>query len=234
MSARLDLQRPLDLLRERRRELGLPEVAQVRLSQRRDLLRGGLLGAGLVVVVAVVGLGLQLRQQWVSAELARATLVEVKVTSLENDLLKRRGQVQKLATANQNLARALAATPSGAALMRELQLRVPEGIQLTAMKPAGATGITLEGLAQGSAAFVRINALLLELERSVLLREPRLEKASRNPPDAKEAPGQVGFVIRAALADLSSAPALASSLRDLGADGQLRRLQLLRQEGLLP
>jgi type IV pilus assembly protein PilN len=224
----------MDLLRERRRELGLLEVEQVRLTQRRALFLGGLGGAALVVLVGLVGVALQLRQQWVSAGLERATLVEAKVTSLENDLLARRAQVQKLATANRNLAKALAATPSGAALMRELQLRVPEGIQLTAMKPAGATGITLEGLAQGSAAFVRINALLLELERSALLREPRLEKASRNPADAKEAPGQVVFAIRATLADLASAPALASSLRDLGADGQLRRLLLLRQERLLP
>jgi type IV pilus assembly protein PilN len=234
VSARLDLQRPMDLLRESRRELGLPELEQVRLGQRRALLQGGLLGAGLVLLVGVVGLGLQLRHQWVSAEQERARLVEAKVTSLENDLLARRAQLQKLGDANQNLAKALAATPSGAALMRELQLRVPEGIQLTAMKPAGATGISLEGLAQGSAAFVRINALLLELERSVMLREPRLEKASRNPPDANEAPGQVVFAIRATLADLASAPALASSLRNLGADGQLRRLLLLRQERLLP
>ena len=234
MIARLDLRRPMDLLRERRRELGLPEFEQVRLSQRRDLFRGGLCGVGLVLFVGMVGVVMQLRQQWVSAELNRVESVEAKVTGLESNLLGRRRQLQQLRTSNQNLAKALAAIPSGAALMRELQLRVPEGIQLTALKPAGGAGITLEGLAQGSAGFVRINALMLELERSLLLGEPRLEKAARNPPDAKEAPGQVAFAIRASLADLADGPALQSSLRELGADGQLRRLQLLRQEGLLP
>ncbi|MEY3462659.1 MAG: hypothetical protein RLZZ468_437, partial [Cyanobacteriota bacterium] len=76
MMATLDLHRPIDLLRERRRELALADPEAVLLSQRRDLLKGCLWAAGLVGVVAVMGLGLLMRQQWVSASLDRVTLVE--------------------------------------------------------------------------------------------------------------------------------------------------------------
>lgn len=234
MSASLDLRHPIDLLRERRQELALAEPTQVRLNQRQALLRGGLWGAGLVLLVGVVGVALQLRQQWVNAELERVALQEARVTSLEGELTARRQLLQQLAAANRKLAEALAATPSGAALMRELQLRVPEGIQLTAVKTQAGTAISLEGLAQDPRSFERINALLLELGRSLLIRAPKLEKAARNPADAKQGPGQVAFAIRASLVGLETAPALEASLRELGAEGQLRRLQLLRREGLLP
>lgn len=234
MNARLDLQRPIDLLRERRQELALPEPGRVRRSQRRDLLQGGLWAAGLVALVAAVGVAVSLRQQWVSAELERVALLEARVTSLDSDLTVRRQQLLRQRAANETLAKALAATPSGAALMRELQLRVPEGIQLTAVKTQAGSSISLEGLAWDPGSFVRINALMLELGRSRLIREPKLEKAARNPADAKQGSGQVAFAIRAALLQLADAPALESDLRELGADGQLRRLQLLRREGLLP
>lgn len=234
MTATLDLHRPIDLLRERRRELALADPEAVLLSQRRDLLKGCLWAAGLVGVVAVMGLGLLMRQQWVSASLDRVTLVEAKVAGFERDLQGRRLQLGQLRQSNQKLARALAGTPSGAALMRELQLRVPEGLQLGALRKGAGDSLSLEGLAQDPQAFLRINALMLELQQSALIREPKLEKAARNPADAREAPGQVAFTIRARLADLGAAPQLEATLRGLGADGQVRRLQLLRRERLLP
>jgi type IV pilus assembly protein PilN len=236
MSASLDLGHRVDLLRERRQELNLPDPRLVQQQQRRDLLKGGLWAVGLVGVIGALGVALLMRQQWVSVELDRVAVVEAQVASLERDLTSSRQQLLQLRTGNKTLAEALAATPSGAALMRELQLRVPEGIQLTSLKKSAGNTLSLEGLAQGPGSFVRINALLLELGQSALIREPKLVKAARNPADAKEATaaGLVAFEISATLADLAATPDLEATLRSLGAEGQVKRLQLLRREGLLP
>jgi hypothetical protein len=95
---------------------------------------------------------------------------------------------------------------------------------------------------------VRINALLLQLQRSAHFQADgvKLTKVERQPastpdtPAAKTAsaakppqPGPVGFEIRAPFAPLDPQQQL-DLLRRLGSEGMAQRLQLLRQEGLMP
>lgn len=235
MTSTLDLNRRIDLLRERRQELSLLTPGQVVDEQRRLVRQGAWLGAALVGAVAAVGLVVTLRHQFVSASLDRVTLVERRMENLQSDLQARTAALAEQRTSNTTLARALATTPSGAALMRDLQARSPEGLQLVSVALSGST-LTLKGVASDPAAFERINVLELQLDQSPLLSEAKLVKASRageqRGRNALPA-GQVAFELQVKLRDLAGSPALETTLRQLGADGLEKRLQLLRKEGLL-
>lgn len=234
MTSTLDLNRRVDLLRERRQELRVLTPAEVLQEQLNLLARGGVWGAAIVGGVVALGLLITLRQQFVNASLGRVAAVEQQLSSLQNELNSRRAALQPKQSSSSALARALTTTPSGAALMRDLQDRVPQGVRLRELKVSGAV-VTLIGEAQDPSGFERINALQLQLGGSPLLSEPRLTKASRNPAQGAKptAPDRVAFEMQAQLRDLASSPGLQATLRRLGADGMEKRLQLMRQEGLL-
>ncbi|MEB3264935.1 MAG: pilus assembly protein, partial [Synechococcus sp.] len=78
--------RPPDLLRERRQALGIPELPEQLTSTEQLLIRGALVGGGLVVlVIAIAGL-LFWRSQAVRAELDRLTAIEAQVKVLEGQV----------------------------------------------------------------------------------------------------------------------------------------------------
>jgi type IV pilus assembly protein PilN len=86
-------------------------------------------------------------------------------------------------------------------------------------------------------AFARVNALELQLQQSPLLQadQVKLLKASRRASDDQnpELAGQVGFELSARLSKALPVAQEAAILRQLGADGIVRRLQLLERENLL-
>ncbi|KMM17013.1 hypothetical protein SYNGFB01_07090 [Synechococcus sp. GFB01] len=234
------------MLRERRQELGLATPGDVVLEQREVLRRGGIWGLGVLAGAAALGLLATLGQRLVNVSLVKAMEVDAQMASLQNVLQAREANLQQQRAGNITLAKALAAIPSAAALMRDLQERVPEGVQLTEVKRTGST-VTLTGLVSDPASFVRLNVLQLQLAQSPLLSEPRLLKATRaTGSDAKAtadvqpvaaarpASSQVAFEIQAQARDLAADPALEGTLGRLGAQGLMKRLQLLRKEGLLP
>lgn len=237
MSAQLDLAAGLDLLRERRRELGLAEPQELLARQRGQLVRGCGWAMLLVGGVALLGVLLTVRAQSVLASLDREALVEAKVAELEQALNGRNKSLEQLSSANRNLASALVAIRSGSALMRDLQLRVPQGVRLRVVKIL-ADSLEIKGEARDPLSFARINALQLQLARSPLL-DPQgvvLTQAERIRGEATQAMGtnQVGFQLTARLRPPLAAGQEALILRQLGADGMVRRLQLLQSEGLLP
>jgi Tfp pilus assembly protein PilN len=236
MTSTLDPTRRIDLLRERRQELDLATPGEVVREQRQLLRRACLWGAGLVVVVGALGIVVSAGQWIATAKLREVEQVEADLASTQSNLDARRAALQKQRSSNTILAKALAATPSGAALMRDLQERVPQGVQLSDLKRSGA-GVTLVGLVQDPVSFLRLNALELQLAQSPLLSQPKLVKATRNPPEGganASVPGKVAFEIQAQLRDLAADPTTVDTLRRLGADGLVKRLQLLRKEGLMP
>jgi type IV pilus assembly protein PilN len=132
--------------------------------------------------------------------------------------------------ANADLVKGLIAVRSGSALMRDLQLRVPAGVQLTAATEEG-RGYRLKGVSRDPQAFARINAFQLQLKRSPLL-DPNgvtLVKASRGAAGS----GLVSFELLVNVRPPISPPAEKQILTQLGAEGLVRRLNLLQQEGLL-
>lgn len=229
---------PFDLLRDKREELGLPEPAQAREDTRRTLINGVVIGSGLLgLALGITGL-LFLRGFFVKAEIDRLAPVEAEEKQLQARLTASQTKLAALQGRNKQLVEGLIGTRSSSALMRDLQLRVPEGVQLTdAQQQEG--GMVLKGRASDPEAFVRINALQLDLKRSPLLDAAEgvtLLKASRDRsgPNEKGAAPAVAFELRFAFREAIPPASEKLILEQLGAEGLSRRFALLQKENLLP
>lgn len=230
----------LDLLRERRLEIGQQTIASV-LSERRGLLwRGFTLGALVLGVVLGVTSLVYLRHLMVKSQMGQLNQVEEQEASLRQELSRRRSRLQAITALNQSLSDALTGVRPTSALMSELQLRTPQGVQLLSVDSSDAN-LVLRGVAIDPLAFARINAMQLELRRSPLF-DPA--STSLNKLERKELPGvssdpklprpvPVQFELTARLVQLKEAR-MQQVLRQLGSTGMARRLELLQQEGLLP
>jgi type IV pilus assembly protein PilN len=229
----------LDLLREKRQELNLPEPAEASIQRRRWLLQGVVIGAALVGVSLGVAVLVFLRALIVSSAIEALDTVEAEVQLFETQLNASRAKLNGVTKANQDLVKGLLAVRSGSAVLRDLQMRVPEGIQLTSAAEEG-SGYRLKGLSRDPQAFARINALQLQLKRSPLL-DPNsitLVKASReaavaSTPQAQSVVAPVNFEIQVNFRPAITPLAEKQILTQLGSDGLVRRLDLLQKEGLL-
>ena len=219
-----------DLLREKRQELNLPEPVAVATQGRQRLVQGVAIGVALIGLSLGVAVLVLLRALMVSAAVDRLGTVEAEVQLFETQLTSARGKLKGVENANADLVKGLIAVRSGSALMRDLQLRVPAGVQLTAATEEG-SGYRLKGVSRDPQAFARINAFQLQLMRSPLL-DPNgvtLVKASRGDAGA----GPVSFELLVSFRPPISPLAEKQMLTQLGAEGLVRRLDLLQQEDLL-
>jgi type IV pilus assembly protein PilN len=228
-----------DLLREKRQELNLPDPAEASIQVRRLLVKGVVIGAAMVGVSLGVAVLVFWRAWMVSSATEGLGTVKAEVQLFETQLNASRTKLQEALKDNQDLVKGLLAVRSGSAVLRDLQMRVPEGIQLTSAAEEG-TGYLLKGLSRDPQAFARINALQLQLKRSPLL-DPNaitLVKASREPatadtPQAQSVVAPVNFEIQVNFRPKISPLAEKQILTQLGAEGLVRRLDLLQKEGLL-
>lgn len=228
----------LDLLREPRQEIGQQTIAAVLAERRRLLLQGTGIGAVLLgVVLGITGL-VFLRHQLVRSQMGQLEQVEAQASALQQQLASRNKQITAITDVNRQLSDALSDVRPTSALMADLQLRTPDGVQLLSAE-AGTDNLNLKGLAGDPLAFERINALELELRRSPLL-DPqgislsRLERKAETTDKSKGgAATPVEFAISAKFASLDAAR-LQQVLRGLGSEGMARRLELMQREGLLP
>lgn len=235
----------LDLLRERRKELGQESMVSALLQRRPLLLRGALIGAivlgGSVLATALVFL----RFQYVRMQTAQLTRFEAESTQMQAEMAASRAKLDQLAATNRSLTEGLTTLRTSSALLADLQLRTPEGIQIQSAEAEG-SNLVLKGQALDPLAFARINALQLELSRSPLLKPKgvALVKLERVPPSDAPAgqagaptpaptPATVRFELSGPFATLPPARQL-SVMRQLGSEGMVRRLQLLQAEGLIP
>lgn len=236
-----------DLLRERRQEIDQHPMAPVLAGRRALVLRGWAIGAGVLGLLLGFTALVSLRHQMVKTEMGQLNQVEAEAETLRAELGKRNKRLATITDVNRQLSTALSNVRPSSALLSELQLRTPAGVQLLSAE-AGENGLVLKGVAQDPMAFARINAMQLELRRSPLLDplginlsklERRSEGASTSPtptampgaPPAGMAPVQ--FEITGRFADLQ-ALRLEQVLQQLGSSGMARRLQLMQREGLLP
>jgi type IV pilus assembly protein PilN len=230
---------PFDLLREKREELGLLEPAEASALTRETLLKGVVIGAALLGVSLGIAALLALRSTMQASRLEKLETVEAEVEQFETRLQGERTRLTQLNSANQELVKGLIGARSGSALMRDLQLRVPQGIQLTEATEQG-TALTLKGTARDPQAFERINALQLDLKRSPLVdpNQVRLVKGTRQLQTARSG-GQassanvVDFELVLGFRPDIPPAAEKAILEELGSDGLARRLSLLEQEGVL-
>lgn len=229
----------LDLLEERRRELGLAaSAAGVGAGAgpppaRALLLQGSLWGGGLVLasLLLLALMGWQEGQQ--AQQLAQLMPVEQRVTRAESRLRRLRSTTTALRKNNTRLAEQLVAVPSGSALLEQLRQVTPAGVQLQSLRVQG-NAIELSGEAQASldpGPLERINALVLALA-ALPISEPdgvKVVKATRSGDDGGPVQA-VTFSLTWGL-DPAARPSLAT-LKALGADGLVRRFQLLQQAGV--
>jgi type IV pilus assembly protein PilN len=230
---------PLDLLRERRLELGLPPDPQRPTDARRLLLIGAAIGGGLVAFVLLLSAVLRIQQQFLANEIERLSPVRGQVAELDQQINLDRAAITKLTKENQALVKGLVAVRSGSALMTDLVDRTPRGLQLTGVKVSEAD-LRLKGRTGDPDAFERINAMVLRLKKSPLFAPDRvsLTRAVRGDTDAgsrKTGPeaGLVDFELTAGFRAPLSSEAQLQLLQKLEADGMAKRLRLLQREGLL-
>ena len=224
-----------DLLREKRQELNLPDPLQVAVHSRQLLVQGVAIGAALIGISLGMAVLVLMRALMVSAEVDRLGTVEAEVQLFETQLTAAPGKLNWVEKANADLVKGLIAVRSGSALMRDLQLRVPEGVQLTAATEEG-NGYRLKGVSRDPQAFARINAFQLQLKRSALVdtNAVTLVKAARGVAEANTSGlGPVSFELLINFRPPISPLAEKQILTQLGAEGLVRRLDLLQREGLL-
>lgn len=231
----------LDLLRQRREELGLEPLSGA-LAERRSLVRRGvLIGGGLLAAVGLATGLVFLQRQFLKAQMGPLLQYEAQAADLRTRLESRKAKVDGIVATNRKLVDALTNVRTSSALLADLQLRTPEGVQLRSAA-ARESGLVVKGQARDPKAFSRINALQLELQRSPLLEpggvnltkvERVAEKGNNAPAGVITGPDPVAFDMGGPFATLAPARQL-DLLQSLGSNGMARRLQLLQREGLLP
>jgi type IV pilus assembly protein PilN len=230
----------LDLLRERRREIGQPSLSWL-LKQRPVLVRRGLILGSAMVGVVLGGIGLiGLISLQVRERIAGLEPIEVQANALKAQVSGRRQELDRLKSTNTAVANRITNTATSSGLLTSLQLLAPAGVQLETVDVQQPGQLVVKGKAEDPNAFSRINALQLSLASSPLLTADSLQikrvdrpnsSTSQNANDNKPAPF-VKFEISGGIAQLPAQRQLLL-LQQLGADGRARRLQRLQAEGLL-
>ena len=236
----------LDLLRRRREELGLQAPKPV--PAKKLLLKGSLIGGGLVLGVLMVCGGALLHLGWLDAEKSRLTPASDAYDQNQLRLGRTRRELKTVETANKGLADAIAGVRSGSALLSELRLLVPRGLQFTKVQVLS-DQLTVNGLVNQPIGLALINGLELQLRQSPFFQPTgvALVKATESTPSgsastptaganaaaAPPPPKQLSFELKANFA-ADAAKLTRDRLAGLGSLGLAKRVQLLRQEGLLP
>lgn len=217
-----------DLLRQRRLERGLSPQADPLQPARVLLMRGTALGAGLLVAVLAGCLWIELRRGQVNQALQGAQAIAAQVKNLESQAQGRRRELSVFNRHSEGLAKGLVAVSSGSALLAQLMAITPAGVQLTDVQ-VKSMDLSLKGLASDPQAFRRVNALSLSMARSPMFEPASIKVVKLSRTDAEP----VAWQITAKAASLSAAQQL-QLLQQLGAEGLVRRLQILQRAGLLP
>lgn len=226
-----------DLLRERRIRLGEPEPLSV--DPRAPLIKGTVIGGGLVGAMLLAGGVLALLNHFGASELESLLPVQGRYDTIQAQIQTSRRQRLALEKSNTGLAQALVAVRSGSALMEDLRRRAPQGVQYIETR-VEQEQLRIRGAAADPGAFARINALQLNLQRSPLFdpRKVALIKANREEPKSPAQPAApvvvapVQFELTAVFRPRATRQDLAT-LRGLGAEGMALRLEQLQRQGVL-
>ena len=214
-----------DWLREYRLELGLPKEPVVHQPLHLLLLKGGLVGLGLISLPLAMLLFLQNRQAQLEVEVLELAPVEARVGDAEARL---NTMAQKRAALNQQtnqIASQLVALRAGSALLEQIREVTPQGVRLLSVAALPAK-LIIKGEAEGADALERINALALNLEVQPEFRADGTSIVKALATDT----GLVDFSLESAID--SSVRATPERLRELGSEGLARRYALLRAQGI--
>ena len=225
---------PVDLLRQRRLEVGLPGDRSRTKPAWQLLLVGGLLGGALLLPAVGLQLALGQWESQVAVKMAQLTALPTRVQALDGQLKGALAGAKTLEASNQGLANGLVSVSSVSALVANLFELAPSGVEL---KDASVLGpvFSLKGGGNDPGAFQRINALQLQMAYSPMFQpnSVKLLKVSREVGKAGVAAGQVSFELVSSFKTLDPGANL-KQLQRLGASGMARRLEILQAAGVLP
>lgn len=236
----------VDLLRRRRQEQGVASIAPA--PVKGLLLRGSLIGIALVAAGGLGWIGIAFWVRLLEARVQDLQPVAAEHQTLETQLTQLNQELEQVKTANRSLADAILSIPSGALLLADLAVRTPRSIQLNLIRQEGQQ-LIVNGVAAQPDALRAINAFQLELERSPLF-DPAQVQLVKIQQQQAEASGQgaqqlpagsaagsqaalpLGFELKALMTSTATKAKL-PRLQAFGALGLLKRLEVLRREGLL-
>ena len=217
-----------DLLQGRRLELGHPAAPASIQPAWRLLLPGVVLCAVAVLVPLLMQLFLQRRERDLQRELDRLASVEQQLTKARSTLQRTTKRTESLQRDTAQITAQMVSVRSGSAFLEQLKRTTPTavGLQLVAVQPSE---VNITGSAQTgplSGGWEQINAFALNLESlpAVPLEGAKVQQASA------EDGGLVSFKLKLRV-DEAVKPT-PEQLRDLGADGLVRRYVLLKDLGL--
>ena len=225
---RMALNRVPDLLQGRRLELGLPAAPDPIQPAWRLLLPGAVLCAMAVFVPLLIQWSLQLRERHLQRELDSLAPVEQQLTTARSTLQRLTKRTESLQRDTAQITAQMVSVRSGSAFLEQLKRATPTavGLQSVTVQPSevNITGSAENG--QRSGGWEQINAFALNLESLPAVPQ---EGAQVQQASAEEG-NLVSFKLKL-LVDAAVKPT-PEQLRELGADGLVRRFALLRQLGL--
>jgi type IV pilus assembly protein PilN len=232
-----------DLLRQRRLVRGLPAEPKPLPSASRLLVQGAMLGSICIGIVIGFWLLASLRLSQVRAELRALQSIPRVLNELEKQVPAEKKKLDAIQSANDGLVKGLVAVSSGSALLTQLFMVTPIGVQLTDVSVKDSEkSVSLKGLAVDPMAFRRVNALSLLLARSSLFEPTSVNVVKLTRDEAKASAQKAGeqaslppiaWELTVKLATIRPV-VLLELLKQLGADGMAQRLRMLERAGVLP
>jgi type IV pilus assembly protein PilN len=221
---------PVDLLRERRIELGLPAQSVPFVPARLLLRRGALLGGAALLVSLVLTAVLNWRGQQQQQQLESLAPLAQRLTAAEAQMRRLRTKSAAVNKETIRIAQQLVAFPGGSPLLEQLRRVTPVGVQLQELS-VGEAQIQLSGRVQigdNPGPLERINAFALSLSQLPITREQgvKVMKITREDGDDPA----VTFSMEWALNPKVRLSLV--QLQELGAIGLAERYRLIEQRGV--
>ena len=219
----------LDLLRRRREELGLQELSSLPVTQL--LVRGSVVGGGLVVLALLIMLVLFVQWRLAVGERRQLTPLALEYDRVLLKLQDSRRTVETTTGLNRRMADTVAGVRSGSALLTELQRLLPETMRYQLIAAKG-NRLELSGESQEPMALETLNRFQLRLDASSFFERDGLALERANGRTGGESTS-LAFRFNGEFA-ADAVKATRSRLVELKALGLGRRLERLQEEGLLP
>ena len=221
---------PVDLLRERRIELGLPAQSVPFVPARLLLRRGALLGGAALLISLVLTAVLNWRGQQQQQQLESLAPLAQRLTAAEAQMRRLRTKSAAVNKETIRIAQQLVAFPGGSPLLEQLRRVTPVGVQLQELS-VGEAQIQLSGRVQigdNPGPLERINAFALSLSQLPITREQgvKVMKITREDGDDPA----VTFSMEWALNPKVRLSLV--QLQELGAIGLAERYLLIEQRGV--
>ena len=221
---------PVDLLRERRIELGLPAQPAPFVPTRLLLRRGALLGGAVLLMGGAITAAVNWRGQQQQQQLEALAPTAQRLASAEAQLRRLSTKTAAVNKDTTRIAQQLVAFPVGSPLLEQLRRVTPVGVQLQELS-VGQAQIQLSGKAQIGASpgpLERINAFALSLSQLPITLEKgvKVMKITREDGDDSAVTFSVDWALN------PTARLSLIQLQELGAIGLAERYRLIEQRGV--